>query len=88
MSASLHSNVNISRMLHAIVVHTPEAAVEICKWLHNAKQEGQISSIHKGLKIIGKNRQTIQICKHIYHMHMQDEDLYKEVGNFVDMTLC
>ena len=70
-------------MLPVILVDTPEAAVDICKWLHNAKQEGRIPSIYKGLKTIGKDRQTIQRCKHIYYIHMLDENLYKEVGNFV-----
>lgn len=61
-------------------VDTPESAVEFCTWLHDARQQGRFTSIHKALRSIGKDRQSVQRCKHVYYMQKQDEERYKEVS--------
>ena len=50
------------------VVDSPEAAAALCQWLLNEKVAGKIGSMHQGLKILGKDRQTVQRFKHVYYM--------------------
>ena len=67
-------------VLHFPTVDTPEAAVVFCTWLNDARQQGRFTSVHRGLRSLGKDRKSVQSCKHVYYMHKQDEVWYREVS--------
>lgn len=70
------------------VVDTPEAAVALCQWLHSEKVAGRIGSVHLGLKMLGKDRQTVQWFKHVYYMSVQNKGLYEEVSAVMHYALA
>ena len=54
-------------------VDTPETAVSLCQWLHSEKVAGRIASVNQGLRMFGKDRQTVQRFKHVYYMSVCPE---------------
>ena len=58
----------------------PEAVVEFCMWMRDARQQGRFTSIYRGLHSLGKDWQSVQRWKHVYYMAKQDEARYKEVS--------
>lgn len=62
------------------LVDTPHQAVSFMTKLACMVKKGQTKSVHHGLRLLQKDRKSVQHFKHVYYMSITDEAQFKQVG--------
>ena len=71
--------------LFMISVSTPREAIELCTFVHKQVSSGR--SVNAALKMTDKDRKTLDRFKHIYYLHIQNNDRLKQVRDAMKISI-